>query len=155
MDVRGAWLFLQPDLHNEEGLIHFEGDKRDKHINWKETATALRALERARTRAEPKTEILIALDNTTAVAVINAGRVPWCRELDEELHALIQAANKNHIAIRAVHVAGVDQPADEPSRLQAADPNKIATCIRIMTEVESPWWTQLSNHKTRAQGANP
>lgn len=149
MDKRGAWLWVDRNDLREPVIVEFSEEQQLEHINWKETFTAIEALKEAVECSESRTEITIALDNTTAVSVINAGRVPWCTQLDKELHALIQKADRTGCSIRAIFIAGISQPADEPSRGCEVNQEKTNLCADHIEQSERPWWAGINSAAKR------
>lgn len=142
MDVRGAGLDLSTG--SIVALIIFDQKNMTKHINWKETKTALMTIRNAAKIAAPKTKFLIAVDNTTARTVLNTGCAPWDKDLDLEIRSLRNKLLRRGSDFESVYVPGIHQPADEPSRLKRADKEKIAICRKMLEETSAPWWETVN-----------
>lgn len=141
MNERGVGL----DLHTGKILVRlsFEDFSKERHINWKETATALATIRAAARETKARTRFLIAVDNTTAKAVINAGYVPWDGDLDREIADMKRELWLEGSLLEAVYIPGEDQPADEPSRNLATIEAKITACGNALMRRETPWWQTI------------
>lgn len=142
MEVRGAGICL--DTGRMLWLHHFDEEQLEAHINWKETHTAIHTTWAAAKDAAPRTMFRIAVDNTTAKVVLNAGCVPWDAQLDREVRELTEYLRERGSDFEAIYVPGVQQPADEPSRAEEVEPAKVQECRLLLQKVVHPWWRSVN-----------
>lgn len=125
-------------------LYRFNEAEGGRHINWKEAYTATHTTWAAARAAEPGTLFLIAVDNTAAKAVLNAGCIPWDPELDQQLRELREFLRLQGSDFEAVYVPGIQQPADEPSRKEQVEMDKVIQCRKLLMDVTHPWWRTVN-----------
>lgn len=115
----------------------------DLSINWKETFTAIRALEIAAADLPPFTHIRIGVDNTAAVSVLTRRSVLWCERLDKRLHRLINYYSDRRLSFSVHYLPGSMQAADERSRGRASNTTKCRDCLVYLQNIKVSLWERL------------
>lgn len=153
METTGAAILLSSAQSPKPRILfvkHFTKTEQKEHINWKETETAICALETIwAIPAERRRGTLfhIGVDNTTALATLNAGCIPWSTTLNARLKLIRTALQEGGCFMLASYIPGKNQPADEPSRGMKMDNEKAYVCIETLSEIQKPWWTYYANEK--------
>ncbi len=106
-----------------------EGDVQGSIIAVKETRAVFRALEHHLPELH-RHHVLVRSDNVATVAAINKGAARWPGGR-QEVMAIASLAIKGQFSLRALHVAGVDNPADDPSRGVVAISSKDFTFVHF------------------------
>ena len=122
----------------------------DLSINWKETFTALQAIELTAKKVSAKTHIRVGVDNTSAVAVINKRSVHWCETLDKIVLDLDRRLTLEDITFSAHYIPGTLQAADERSRGRESLLWKSKLFLERLTNTDVTIWENLN-----APGAIP
>eukprot|EP00744_Colponema_vietnamica_P008687 GILI01012385.1.p1 GENE.GILI01012385.1~~GILI01012385.1.p1 ORF type:complete len:187 (-),score=0.34 GILI01012385.1:42-521(-) len=153
MKDRGAVVWVRPD-GTEENFSMIEYDlilpsksilqNKELSINWKETYTAIRAIELTAADAPPLTHIRVGVDNTSAVSVINRGSIAWCHTLDSRLSKLRESLEHNKITFSAHYVPGKDQVADERSRGKTSTQAKGMAFLKCMECIIPSLWERIA-----------
>ena len=127
-----ALLFVEP----------FVGDALARHINWKETSTACRVAELLLPGLQDGTILFLGEDNTTACKAISSSLFPGNAALSDRLWAVQKKAWAKRCEIRAIHVPGVIQAADESSRGRPINEEKAEVCRRFLETAigAGTWW---------------
>jgi hypothetical protein len=130
-------------IRNEDQTVSWEGlydhmwdpetGELTKSINWKETMTVLETIDEAHARGILRDDalILIAEDNTTAMAAINKMYYPGDPYLCGRLLSMFELLGCKH-RMRAVYTNTLIEAADEPSRGKPVDINKCRICLEIL-----------------------
>lgn len=115
----------------------------DLSINWKETFTAIRALEIASEGLKPFTHIRIGVDNTSAVSVLTRRSVLWCEQLDKRIHRLVEQFTAQRLSFSVHYLPGSIQAADERSRGRTSNVTKCQECLTYLRNIKIPLWERL------------
>lgn len=137
----GAWLNLRT---LERANAVFSRQEQEKHITWKETYWAIKALETAIQSCPQHSLVKLALDNTTAVSSLEKGLVGFDESLDSSLIEVKRKFNAKGCAWRAYYIPGELQPADEPSRMvDTIVTEKVNKTIEFLEKTTLKWfqWT--------------
>eukprot|EP00742_Colponemidia_sp_Colp-10_P023699 GILJ01028280.1.p1 GENE.GILJ01028280.1~~GILJ01028280.1.p1 ORF type:complete len:334 (+),score=26.13 GILJ01028280.1:185-1186(+) len=144
-----AWAGV--DLVNPEGVPIYaqfsEEQIEEVHINWKEAYAAILTLKWGLSKCRENSLVCIAVDNVTAVAIVNKKAAPLYKDLDAALVKLEAQYRERRCGWRAFKVAGKNQPADEPSRNKKVNVEKARECKKDMTERELSAWDGLYNEQ--------
>ena len=144
METKGAGVWMKGGRKDDGPRVIWSAlfeDPDKYHINWKETWSALETVWSAITKnPTPRTLYIVAVDNTTARAVLSAGFVPWDGVLNARMAELKDRLHKLQSAAIFVYIPGKRQPADEPSRDEEINPDKVRECIQWLEESQYPWW---------------
>lgn len=151
MKSKGAALWFQARSHLIEKEQTYEFRHAPSHgndedsINWKETFTALSALNDSVDMLKPGMLKIIGIDNTTAVSVLNRRNISWCKDLDELLQAVIRKFHARGADFLPVYTPGTIQAADELSRGGTTNEGKAKECLTHLLNTKLPFWTRLES----------
>ena len=145
---------------NMEITLDMPSHYRTLHITRKETAAALWTLQRIIKKWNGyRVRVIIALDNTVAVAALNKRIVMFEKVVDDlmkETEALYRERESEWVAI---YVPGEIQPADEPSRglqinLEKCEQTKqrLLDRKRVWCEEVQGWQRHKSDKRERVEG---
>ena len=143
METKGAGVWLKGG-RSKPVVIWEEGFDNPKlhHINRKETIAAIETVRAAVSRHKARhTLFVVAVDNTTARAVLTAGFAAWDPWLSHQLKELEDLLRAHMCAAVYIYIPGAKQPADEPSRDLVLDTQKVEECIEYLQGSIYPWWT--------------
>lgn len=134
---RGAWVDLIKRT-KESGL--FNDTDRARHINWKETWWALRALEVTLEHCSERSLIKIGVDNMTAVCALKQRVVGFDSQLDSAMQKLVERYKLKQCKWVVHHIAGDAQPADEPSRGLELNDEKVEQARAYLAHKPDVWF---------------
>lgn len=150
MKERGAIVWLDGDPTKARShRVEFPEVPRalnteERSINYKETYAAIEGLERTAKNIAKQTWIKLAVDNTTAVSVLNRQSVVWDKELDQRLQKVVQTLEEKECHFSAIYTPGGIQPADEPSRLRPVNPTKVRIARDWLDKHVDNWWEEMA-----------
>lgn len=91
----------------------------------------------------PPTTVIIGIDNTAAITLLNERIVLFDSAADELLQHAEAVYEKLGWSWKAVYITGLEQPADEPSRLAELDLQKCDAARRLLSSRRLEWYEKL------------
>lgn len=132
--------------------VRFTTEQRARHINWKETHMGLLLMETLLPITPHCCFYGLAVDNTTAEAVLEAQHNPSHPDLHARGLRVMGTVRDRGSFLSTCHIPGIMQPADEPSRGQETSMDKVYECTQWLLRNHGQWWNFPSRAMNRIAG---
>lgn len=134
---KGAWLNLVTKVGE---AANFSTVDQEKHIHWKDTWWALRALEVSIAECPPRTLVKIGVDNMASVCALKHKVVGFDRSLHNKMTEVAKLYETKGCLWLAHHIAGDVQPTDDLSRGHKVNEEKVQFTKKFLESRPDTWF---------------